>query len=634
MISRIFPALFLLFFSAYSFSQDVELLNANSIPLELLTNANAVVRYNDISLDISAYNRMTYTNQRAVTILNSSGNSKHRASVSYDDNVNIRKLEARVYNASGEEIKKIKKNDFEDVSAVDGFSLYLDNRIKYLNYTPIDYPYTVVFETEITYSSTAGIHNWRPIEGYYTSTENSSYTIVNSSEIELKIKADNFDDYGIEEIDKNSFKATNLKSIKPEAYSPPFKTYAPFLKATLSEFDMEGVRGMNNNWKDFGKWVNDKLIKDTQELPLQVKEEITDLTANAKTDIEKAKIVYEYMQNKTRYVSVQVGIGGWKPMQARDVDRLGYGDCKGLSNYTKAMLNHIGVNSYYTLIYGGREITNFDKEFSRVEGNHAILAVPNGDDYVWLECTSQTSPFGYNAGFTDDRDALIITPEGGKILHTKEYKTEDNLQFTKANVLIDEEGNISGNIDIKSSGYQYSFHQGIENKTQKDQKLHYKEYWDNINNLSIEHIELVNDKDKILYTEKIKVSAKDYGSKSGDRLLIQPNMFNKITSIPTRYSERKQDFEIDRGFTDKDEFVIEIAPELSVEAMPKPVLIETKFGSYVMRIEKNTDNQLIYKRTYILNKGYYDKSEYADFRKFKRNVVKHDKAKIVLITKT
>jgi heterodisulfide reductase subunit A-like polyferredoxin len=31
---------------------------------------------------------------------------------------------------------------------------------------------------------------------------------------------------------------------------------------------------------------------------------------------------------KSRYVSIQVGIG-WKPMDASDVDRLGYGDCKG-----------------------------------------------------------------------------------------------------------------------------------------------------------------------------------------------------------------------------------------------------------------------------------------------------------------
>ncbi len=55
------------------------------------------------------------------------------------------------------------------------------------------------------------------------------------------------------------------------------------------------------------------------------------------------------MQDKTRYISVQIGIGGWKPMLADDVNKLGYGDCKGLTNYTKALLEAVDVPSYYTL---------------------------------------------------------------------------------------------------------------------------------------------------------------------------------------------------------------------------------------------------------------------------------------------
>jgi len=634
MITRIFPALFLLFFSVYSFSQDDELLNANMIPLELRDNANAIVRYDNIDIDIVAYNKMTYTNKRAITIFNSSGDRKHGAVMGYDENVKIKKLEARILDANGDEIKKIKKTDFQDVSAVDGGTLYSDSRVKYLDYTAINYPYTVVFETEVDYSSTAFLPGWRPIEGFYTSTESTYYKITNDSDVEIKIKTTNFEEYGIEKLSDYHYATKNQTAIKPEAYSPSFRTYAPFLKAALTEFDMEGVKGQNNNWKDFGQWMHDNLIIGTQELPQSVKDKVKEITSNAKTNIEKAKIIYEYMQNKTRYISVQVGIGGWKPMYASDVDRLGYGDCKGLTNYTKAMMDEAGVESYYTVIYGGKDIRDIDSEFSATEGNHVILCLPEENNYIWLECTSQTTPFGYNANFTDDRDALIITPEGGKIVHTKEYKTEDNLQFTKANVSIDKQGNATGNVVIESTGYQYSLHQGIENQLLKDQELHYKEYWDNINSLSIENIELLNNKDDILFTEKVSVLVRDYGSKSGDRLLIQPNMFNKVTSVPSRYNERKQDFEIDRGFTDKDEFIIDINTELLIEALPKPVSIDTKFGSYSMSIEKNSEDQLTYKRTYVLNKGYYDKSEYADFRKFKRNIVKHDKAKIVLITKT
>ncbi|MCB0382286.1 MAG: DUF3857 domain-containing protein [Psychroserpens sp.] len=615
-------------------AQDEFLLQSILIPSELRENANAVIRMENTDIEILAVDKMIYRNKRIVTILNSSGDSKNGAYMGYDKNTTIKKLEVKIYNSMGEEIKKIKKNDFDDVSAVDGGTLYSDNRVKYLNYTPTGYPYTVLFETEVEYTSTAFLPGWRPIEGFYTSTQNSNYKITNSSGIEVKIKASNFDEYAIEKHSDLHYSAKNLAAIKPESYSPPFNAFAPDLKASLTEFDMEGVKGVNNTWVDFGKWMNDKLIQDTQVLPQKVKDEIRLRTANAKTNLEKAKIVYEYMQNKTRYISVQVGIGGWKPMLASDVDRLGYGDCKGLTNYTKAMLDEIGVENFYTVIYGGRDIRHIDNSFSSIQGNHVILCVPNESDYLWLECTSQTSPFGYNANFTDDRDALIITPEGGKIVHTKVYSAEENLLTTSATITLDELGNMNADIVSKSYGTQYGHHEGVQNQTEKDQKLYFKKYWSYINALEINTVAYNNDKDKIEFTETFKVTAERYASKTGDRLLLQPNFFNRIESAPNRYSNRALPVEIDRGFTDVDTYEINIPHALEVEALMEPVSIKNKFGEYEASVTKTDDNKLIYKRKFLVNKGSYTKEDYENYRAFWLEVVKHDKSKIVLKSKS
>ena len=56
------------------------------------------------------------------------------------------------------------------------------------------------------------------------------------------------------------------------------------------------------------------------------------------------------------------------------------------------------------------------------------------DNYVFLECTSQDDPFGYQANFTDDRDVLVIKPEGGEIIRTKNYENKDNSQIVKATI--------------------------------------------------------------------------------------------------------------------------------------------------------------------------------------------------------
>ncbi|TXE06907.1 DUF3857 domain-containing protein [Gelidibacter salicanalis] len=576
---------------------------------------------------------MVYTNKRIVTILNSSGNSKVGTTVGYDENISIKKLEARIFNASGEEIKKIKKNDFEDMSAVPGGTLYSDSRLKYLRYTPTEYPYTVLFESEIEFNSTGFVPGWRPIEGYFISTEQATYHISNLSGIEIKIKTTNFEDFKIEKLGELSYRASNLEALKSEAYSPDFSQFAPVLKATLTTFEMEGVKGSNANWRDFGKWMNESLVSHTQTLPAGVKTEIKNLTAAVPSDVEKAKIVYQYMQNKTRYISVQVGIGGWKPMLAADVHRLGYGDCKGLTNYTKALLNEVGVESYYTVIHGGPDIVNIDPSFSSIQGTHVILAIPQDDDFIWLECTSQTSPFGYNANFTDDRDALILTPEGGKIVHTKIYRPSENLLETTADIVLTADGDMDAKIQMQSYGTQYGYHEDVQNKPAKDQALHYKDYWNYINNLDVISMGHRNDKATIAFTEDISLRAKKYASKTGDRLLLSPNVFNVLSNVPTRYRDRKLPFIIERGYHDKDTYTISIPENFDIEALQDDVLMTTPFGEYKSSIVKLSDDKLVFNRTFILNTGAYAKEDYEAFRNFWIDVVKHDKSRIILKSK-
>ncbi|WP_104734677.1 DUF3857 domain-containing protein [Hanstruepera ponticola] len=630
MSSRIFFQFILFSFPFILFSQDEDVFNAYNIPLDLKNKANAVIRFNSEKLEVEDYNNVYYTKRRIITVLNEYGDSHVRAFMGYNSNRVIKKMECRIYDVNGNQIKKIREKDFNDVSAVSGGTLYSENRQKYLNYTPINYPYTVDFEVEVLFKSTAFLPDWMPIEGYYVSTQESRYEIINSSRVDLKIKTSNFDGYKIEKLGDTYFKASHLNSLKPEAYAPSFRTFAPHLRLALSEFEMEGVRGSNYGWKGFGMWVNDQLLSNTSELPQSIKDEIKALTANSATDLEKAKIVYEYMQNKTRYISVQIGIGGWKPMYASDVDRLGYGDCKALTNYTKALMQEVGIDSYYTIIYGDRNIVNVDKEFSATEGNHAILYLPLDGEDIWLECTSQTNPFGHIANFTDDRDALVITPQGGQVVHTRVYNSNDNLLKTNAQITLDEVGNISASVQMISNGTQYSTHEKVIGKTEKDKDLYYKEYWDYVNGLTVGEIEIINDKTKIELSENIRVEASNYASKSGNRLLLQPNVFNRVMKAPPRYSDRKHPIEVDRGFLDIDEFEISIPSTFEVESLQEDVNIKNQFGEYSFSIKKVETNKLIFKRKFLLKKGIYNQEHYQDFRKFWLDIIKHDKSKMAL----
>ena len=572
-ITSLFKSIFfILFFSVNTFAQDTY--QALLIDSDLKKNANAIIRSSHTEITIDARDKLITKQQRVVTVLNKYGQKHEGAYVYYDDSKSIKTLEAVIYDAFGKEVKKYKKRDFLDLSVADGVSIFNDNRAKRIDYTPSAYPYTIVFNLETISTNTAFLPQWYPIEGYHVSTEHSSVKIINNSEIQLSFKETNLEDFKIEKPSEFYYEAKNISALSNEAYSPSFTQIVPSVKFALKQFSMESVAGENTDWNEFGKWINDKLIAGTQDLPETVKLEILNLTADAKTPLDKAKIVYNYMQNKTRYISVQIGIGGWKPMLASDVDRLGYGDCKGLSNYTKALLDVVGVQSYYTIVYGDSDIRDIDATFSSLQGNHAILSIPDNDSYITLECTSQTVPFGYNANFTDDRDVLIITPTGGQIVHTKAYATNENSQIT--NLLFN------------------------------------------------------NDKDSIEFEEQIALNAKNYAKKAGNRLLFEPNLFNKSKNIPPKYANRKLPFKIDRGFVDIDQYTIVLPNNLKVEALQEDVTIKNKFGEYQFSITKTNENTLVYNRTLTINKGDFNKDDYKAYRLFRAEVAKHDASKIVL----
>ena len=405
----------------------------------------------------------------------------------------------------------------------------------------------------------------------------------------------------------------------------------------LKNFSYEGYVGNSNDWEGLGKWMHEQLLIGRTQVSEKTKNEIMNLVAGLDHPIDKAKVVYQYVQNNTRYISVQEGIGGIQPIDALKVDEVKYGDCKGLTNYTKALLDLVGLESYYTRVYASpNNLVDINKDFASFLGqsNHVILNLPYKGTNIWLECTSQTSPFGYNANFTDDRNVFVIRPDGGEIVRTKVYTAEENLLDTKANIVLTEEGDIEAKINLNSYGTQYGYHEGIQNRTLKDQTLHYKDYWNYISNVDILSMKYSNDKDMIRFTEEIELTAKKYASKTGDRLLLSPNFFNVLSKVPTRYRDRKLPFQIARGYHDTDEYVISIPENFEIEALQNDVLIENKFGKYSYSITKNDDHTLMFKRSFILNKGDYTKEDYENFRNFYLEVVKQDQSRIILIKKS
>ena len=628
-----FSGLFFFLFTLILSAQKSEYA-VTAISDSLKENANAVVRLDQMDITIASQRSMNIKTQRVVTVLNEKGLGNIDAYQHYDKSLSVKNIEAVVYDISGKEIKKIKRKDFKDNSAVSGSTLFSDSRVLYLDYTPISYPFTIAYTSEIETSSTAFIPRWYFLGDYNVSVEKCILNVSFPNNLGFKKKEFYFSGFDIKKtIDtdtKLSYVALNILARKVEDYSPSTDDLFPKVMMGLEKFHLEGVDGTATTWEAFGKWYGEKILTGTTTLPEETKTKIKALVGDEKDPIKKARIIYDYVQKKSRYVNIAVGIGGWKPMLASDVDRLGYGDCKALSNYTKALLQVVDVPSYNTILYGDRYKSNIQSDFVSMQGNHMILAIPNGNHYTWLECTSQDDPFGYQGTFTDDRDVLIIKPEGGEIVRTKVYEDLGNTQIDKGTYTIDENGNFSGSIIITSEGSQYSSKTKIETLQPTEKESHYKDYWSNINNLKLGKITFSNNKENVQFAENVQVSAINYASISANKMIFTVDAFNQTSANVKRIRNRKNPFQIQRGYLDTDEIEINLPTGFTIEFLPSNFELKGKFGEYKTEIIKKENNKLIYKRSMFLNKGKYSNKEYDEYRLFMEQVSRNDNAKIIL----
>lgn len=603
-----------------------------SIPKDLTEYANSVLLDELVEIDLSNFNKLNEKTHRVIAVLNKLGDGDPRLYATYDLNSKVKNIEVKVYNAFGKELAHFKKKDFMDVSRT-GISIYSDDRILRLNYTPTTYPYIVVFDKETETGDTAFLSPWKPLSGYAESVKKSVMKIKYNPLNKPNYNPQNLKDYNITIFDNPEeiiFSAIDLSAIRYEEHSPSRSKIFPTVYLALDNFKLKGTAGTGKNWNQFGAWVDKSLLSDISDLPEGTIARVKSLVAGETTNEGKARKIYQFVQDKVRYISIQIGIGGWKPMLASDVDKLSYGDCKALSMYTKSLLDAANVPSYYTLVNAGGDITEIEEDFTFPWFNHAILAIPNGEEYTWLECTSQEKPYGYIGDFTGDRDVLIMTPEGGKIVRTTVYNTEENTQVNNAKVKIDAEGNVTATLNAVSKGLQYDKKYILPKQKQEDLDEYYKDKWGYINGFSIADVKFNNDREAIVFTEDLALNIPNYANPVGDDYLFCANIFNQNQHIPPRIENRKQNLYIGTGYVDTDSVEVELPENFEVDGLPEETILETKFGKYEMSFSITAANKILYNRKITINKGDYPPSEYENYRDFLRSIARLDKTKILL----
>lgn len=610
--------------------------SVSAIPDSLLKGANAVKRFEDIQLEIKSKTSAVLRYKYAFTILNENGDEHAQFVEWYDKMREVSDIEGSLYDASGKLVKKLKPKDVQDLSGVSEISIMEDNRNKAHNFYYKVYPYTVEYSVTIRQNHTFYLPGWITQEDEHIAVEKTSYTLVCPSDYEIRYKALNYQGEPNIRSEKGqkiyNWQLVNKRAIEKESFSPRWHELTTMVSIAPTAFEMQGYSGNMSSWKEFGKFLFE-LKKGRDVLPTPIKQKVQQLVGGVTDDKQKVKLLYEYMQQNTRYISIQLGIGGWQPFDAAYVATKGYGDCKALSNYMYSLLKEANIPSKYALIKAGPRDYYLAEDFPSNQFNHAVLCVPLKNDTIWLECTSQIDPAGYMGDFTGNRKALLIDEDGGTLVSTPRYKLNDNRQVRSITGKIDANGNLHSKITTTYVDIQQDYvfkvinslpKDKIKEKLQKDLDLatyHVKDFTYTEN--KIEHPEI---------EELLDIEVNNYATLTGKRLFITPNVLNRSNTKLSTEKERTTAIHIDLEYKDIDSVTLEIPEGYEPESIPQPLALKTKFGAYnsTIKLEKN---KLTYIRIREQYSGRFPAKDFEDLAAFYSQIYKADRNRVVLVKK-
>ncbi|MCY0977482.1 DUF3857 domain-containing protein [Chryseobacterium wangxinyae] len=608
----------------------------SEISENLKKNASVVIRNESTIVEINKVDEIVYKNLSVVTILNREAISYSVPKIYYEKGDVISNIKVTVFDEKGTKIKSFSKGDFSDVAANSQGTFYSDNRIMVLPFTPTSFPYTVEFSYDQKDQNTIFIPDFTPFYNYNISLEKSNFKIINKSGINLRSKTyDSPFKYASVQIQDNGneklYTYQNVPAIDNAELAPNPQKILPKVSFSLDQFNLVGKKGNITSWKDFGVWYNNNLLTPVSVSTPQIKSEIAALNLSGSTE-DKVKKVFQYMQSKTRYIFVALGIGGWQPMTPDEVQKKGYGDCKGLSNYMKTLLDEAGIPSYYCKINMNESPISFDKDFPKMGGNHIILMVPTEKGNIWLENTSQDIAFNHLSYHTTDRNVLAVMPTGIEVMETPSYTSSQNKEKQILNIQVNPDKTITGKGKFSYTGNQYDFNMSYIALSQKEKNEAVKSKFSTLNFENVEMVNFSNNKDLASIDFDLNFKASNYSKMMGDSFIFRavPIYSNGFYH---QDENRELPFENKFSFEDEYEIVYQIPANYAIEEMPQNGILTSDFGTYILTFEKKQD-QIVVKRIVTIKKGIYSKEKFNDYVNFRKKIMNADNSKILITKKS
>lgn len=604
------------------------------LSMPLLGKTSAVLDSSATRIEVKSVGKMLISEYRRWKILDEDG---YRYCIFNDYQNDFRHLKSfryTIYDAAGNRVKRFGPMDVTDAMFNASYEV-TDLRTLYMDPGYRSFPFVVEIETVVAYDQFLDFPDWMPRYSHNMEVRFASLSLECPAGYRVRSKSYNVsgDSAAFTKGDLKTYVWT-VKNLPSAAQYLNYRTFAAEQARVLLSphvFKMGGVEGGFSTWADFGDWYL-ALNSDRPVLSEATKQDLQKISRNSVDKKQLVKSVYEYMQRKTRYVSIQLGIGGFKALPIGAVDKNGYGDCKALTHYTGALLAEVGIQSNYVLVRAGRDVPDAIADFPSNQFNHVFLAVPMVADTIWLECTSQVAPASYLGTFTDDRNVLWIESGKSRMIRSPGFDASQSVRETRSIIHLDAEGNAAIEIDRLQRGVYFDellAYSAMNSDKQESFNLSKFPFPD----FSIESFEYKAQPVDQSLSLKYRLLVNAVAARAPGRLLLPLHAFGGVEKeIDVDLANERA--EVRHGFTVHD------VTEVVFPAGFRPgVLVDKKYASTIygtseVSIVESSDEKFVIDRKATIRKGFYRGEDFRKFYDFLKTIRGFDQTRVSIASKT
>lgn len=578
---------------------------------------------------------------REIMILTAKGTLYNSSSVFTDSFIKMANLDACTLVPEKNKYKKKPCTDIQQKSNM-GESSFYDDRIS----TKIVYPFMQEgCKTQLKYQEIVSDPHFfgQFFFSNYLKTNSFLYSVTFPATVKLSYKEFNTAGYDINFEKKESkgqvtytWTAKNLPKYRDDDHSPAPRHVEPHIILYIEEYQLnkqtekvfDGVDGLYRYYST--------LVKNCNKADNAGLRQVVDsIIKGSTTSKQKAERIFDWVENKVRYVAFEDGLGGFVPRDAVDVYTKRFGDCKDMANLLQQMMSMAGLKAYLTWI-GTRDLPYSYSVVPTLSCDNHMIATFEDDDqqFYFMDATGKDHPFGFYTSMIQGKEALIgISEDRYKVMVVPEMSPDHTITYDSLKVNIADKDMVFSEGVLSLSGFEKYFLAPTFKSLPYDTKKKYLR----------ERLEIGNNKftlDTLSYTDAgksnpLRISYKgktpDYIKRNKNEIYVNLHFEKGTSSLLIDKENRKTDYEFEMKHIKENYVEFKIPAGHKVSYLPASVKLGNEKYSTDISYEVKGD-RIIMRKTFTLNTLLIKTGEFDEWNKYIKNLVSNANESVVLIS--